>query len=60
MLIEFSKIFENLHKDFDDSLINLNNIKWFYIILNSKYDGDFGDYQILQSIKYFDKRIKNL
>ena len=38
----------------------LNNIKWFYIVLNSKYKHDFLMVQINKALKYFRKRIKNL
>tara|TARA_X000000950_G_scaffold289425_1_gene413265 strand:+ start:7708 stop:9231 length:1524 start_codon:yes stop_codon:yes gene_type:complete len=37
----------------------LNNIKWFYIILNSKYKYNFLMVQINKALKYFKKRIES-
>ena len=53
----FSKINHNLKNNFDRSLIVLNNIKWFYLILNSNYNNKFSKLQIFKSIKYFKERI---
>ena len=54
---EFSKINHNLKNNFDRSLIVLNSIKWFYLILNSNYNNKFSKLQIFKSIKYFKERI---
>ena len=54
---EFSKINNNLKNNFDRSLIILNSIKWFYLILNSNYNNKFSKLQISKSIKYFKERI---
>ena len=54
---EFSKINYDLKNNFDRSLIALNNIKWFYLILNSNYDNKLDKFQISKSIKYFKERI---
>ena len=47
----------NLKNNFDRSLIILNSIKWFYLILNSNYNNKFSKLQISKSIKYFKERI---
>lgn len=54
---EFSKINYNIKNNFDRSLIILNSIKWFYLILNSNYNNKFSKSQILKSVKYFKERI---
>lgn len=54
---EFSKINYNLKNNFGRSLIILNSIKWFYLILNSNYNNKFSKLQIIKSIKYFKERI---
>ena len=52
----FDMIFKNFKKDLEFNLITLNNIKWFFIILNSRYHNNFHKTQINKSIKYFNER----
>ena len=55
----FNKIFKNLKKDFHPNLLILNNIKWFYIILNFNYKNKYLKTQICKSLKYFDDRLSD-
>ena len=55
----FNKIFENLKEDFNPNLLILNNIKWFYIILNFNYKNKFLNKQINKSLKYFDEKFSD-
>lgn len=53
----FNIIFKNLKKNLDSNLIALNNLKWFFIILNSGFQNEFNKIQINESIKYFNERL---
>jgi len=55
----FDKIFKNLKKDFHHNLLILNNIKWYYIILNFNYKNKFLKMQINKSLKYFKERFND-
>ena len=51
-------LFYKMKDEFDDELITLNNIKWFYIILNSKFKNSYNKRQIRLAVNYFVERIE--